>query len=72
MGVGSDTTELKTEIRDCLESELGSEVTVEFVEATDRLDVRITDLGVADELRSRHDDVAVTTYSEHRFTVQLE
>lgn len=63
---------MKGEIRSLLEAELGTDVRVEFVEDGNRLDVRVADLGVADELESRFDDVTVNKYSEYRFTVMRE
>jgi hypothetical protein len=53
-------------------TELGTHVTVQFVEDANRLDVRITDLGIEAELRAREADLTVNSYSDYRFTVRLE
>lgn len=63
---------MKGEIRNVLESKLGPDVRVEFVEDGDRIDVRVEDLGVEAELETRFDDIAVNRYSEYRFTVLRE
>jgi hypothetical protein len=72
MGMETDLTTLKSDVRDCLENEIGNEVTVEFVEDANRIDVRIKVLGIGDELQSRHDDLTVSTWGEHRLTVQMD
>jgi len=63
---------LKREIRDMLESRFGEDVRVEFVEDGNRIDVRVSNLGIVDAVEARHDDVSVTNYSEFRFTVLVE
>jgi hypothetical protein len=52
--------------------ELGTHVTVQFVENTNRVDVRLTDLGIEAALRAREEDLTVNSYSDYRFTVRLE
>lgn len=67
-----ELVELKGEIRSQIESEFGEGVQIEFVEDTNRLDVRVSDLGLVEELRARNEDVAVSKYSDLRFTVMKE
>jgi hypothetical protein len=67
-----DTDRLKETIREQDVSDLGEDVTVQFVEDANRLDVRITDLGIEAELRAREADLTVNSYSDYRFTVRFE
>jgi hypothetical protein len=68
----TEAATVKAQIRDYVTDELGDEVEFTFVEAGNRIDVRITDLGLVDELRARHEDLSVTTYGDYRFTIQLD
>jgi hypothetical protein len=66
------TTTLKSEIREQVHGELGEQATVRFVQDGDRMDVRVSNLGVAKTIEEQNDDVSVTTYSEYRFTVTFD
>lgn len=70
--VQRQTEDVREGIRSILESKFGEQVRVEFVRDGNRLDVRVTNLGVTDAVERRYDDVEATNYSELRFTVMFE
>lgn len=63
---------LKEAVREAVESELGADVGLELVADGDRVDVRVTDLGVEEVLESELDDVSISRYGDYRLTVMRE
>lgn len=63
---------LKADIRQQIHGELGEDVQVRFVEDANRMDVRVTGLGIAERLEQQDDALSVTTYSDYRFTITVE